>query len=518
MKEISLKILLFILSTASFWGVAAKSNVVLEHAETLSFDKKQKADCQVLKGNVRFRHEGALLFCDSAYFYTNDNSFDAFGHVKMEQGDTLFAYGNTLKYDGNKQLLSLRGNVRLINRNMTLETETLDYNRVSNTAYYFNGGKLYDETNTLISKRGYYMANAHLSEFKDSVVLTNPDFHIFSDTLKYNLHSKEANIEGPSNIYYKDEAHIYSEKGRYNTELKNSTLYNRSIVTQKDGKSIVADTIFYNQITGDCRIRSNAVMIDSVQKIILKGNVGNANTNTSFALLTDSATVINYADADSLFMHADTIYCAKDSAFNNVYAYHNVRIYRTDLQGKCDSVAYTGRDSLITMYFAPVLWHENSQISGSRIQMHIDSSSIDRIKIQENALVAMQEDTLHFNQLLGREVTGFLEKNKLYRIDVKGNAESRFFPRDKDSLFIGMNKTASDYMTIYLKDNKLDRVLIYPSPTGTLSPLANLVHEDMFFPQFVWHEDVRPKSKDDIYRRTTPPVREEKKTDKKRRK
>ncbi len=498
--------------------VFAKTNVLLEHAESLSFDKKQNAECQVLRGNVRFRHEGALLHCDSAYFYSNENSFDAFGHIRMEQGDTLFVYGNTLKYNGNTQLATLRGDVILINRNTTLETNFLDYNRATNVAYYFNGGKLYDDSNTLTSEKGYYFANQKQSEFKDSVKLTNPDFHIISDTLRYNVQSKEANIVGPSDVFYKDEAHIYSENGWYNTTKKYSTLYNRSVVTQKEGRSVVADTIFYDQLTGDCKVRKNALLVDSVQKLILTGNYGDANINNNTALFTDSATVINYSEGDSLFLHADTITCWKDSIYNTAHAFHNVRFYRKDLQGKCDSLAYTQRDSLITMYFEPVIWNENNQLTGNLIQMHVDSNSIDKIIITESAIAVMQEDTAHYNQLLGRKIVGFINENKLQKIEVTGNAESKFFPRDKDSLFVGMNTTTSENLTIYMKENKIDRVLIFPTPNGTLSPLDGLVHEDMFFPQFVWHEGVRPTSKEDIYRRTPTPVRKTIKTDKRRRK
>ena len=107
--------------------------VTLEHANTLEFKKEILPDAQVLRGDVTFKHEGATMRCDSAHFYSKSNSFDAFGNVRMKQGDTLFVYGDVLHYDGGTKYARLRGNCKLINRDASLVTDSLDYNRTTQT-------------------------------------------------------------------------------------------------------------------------------------------------------------------------------------------------------------------------------------------------------------------------------------------------------------------------------------------------------------------------------------------------
>ena len=221
--------------------------VFLENSETLSFDKLKNPDVQILKGNVRFRHDAALLYCDSAYFYEKANSLDAFGHVRIVQGDTLFIYGDLLYYDGNIKLARLRHNVRMVNRKTTLTTDSLNYDRLGNLAYYYTGGKIKDDVNTLTSIWGEYSPATNDALFKTTVHLVNKNFILDADTLRYNTKTNVANLIGPTHILYNNETNIYSNKGWYNTATDRSMLLNRSIVKHKDGKTMIGDTIFYDK-------------------------------------------------------------------------------------------------------------------------------------------------------------------------------------------------------------------------------------------------------------------------------
>ena len=216
--------------------------VYLDHSNTLSFDEERIADAQILRGNVIFRHDDALMYCDSAYFYENSNSLDAFGHVRLIQGDTLQGFGEKLFYDGNTKLARLRRNVRLVHgregENPTvLTTDSLNYDRAASIAYYFHGGTVQDSLNTLVSVRGHYHTNTKQAIFSKEVVLTNPNFVLTSDTLLYNTDTKIADIVSPTLIVYDKETDIHTSLGWYNTNTEQSMLLNRSIVHHEDGNT-----------------------------------------------------------------------------------------------------------------------------------------------------------------------------------------------------------------------------------------------------------------------------------------
>ena len=184
----------------------AKSKVYLLHSDLLRKDASHP-DAQIVTGNVSFRHDSVYMYCDSACYYDKVSSFEAFGNVKMVQGDTLFLYGDRLYYDGLTQIAEMRCNVRMENRTTTLLTDSLNYDRVYNLGYFFDGGTLMDEQNVLTSEWGEYSPQTKQSVFNYNVKLVNPQFTLTSDTLRYNTASKVADIVGPSDIW-SDANHI----------------------------------------------------------------------------------------------------------------------------------------------------------------------------------------------------------------------------------------------------------------------------------------------------------------------
>ena len=77
----------------------------LEKADSLI--SLPNTDYQILKGNVEFRKGDMFMFCDSAYFFDQQNDIRAFGNVRMEQGDTLFIFADELEYADSLQLATL---------------------------------------------------------------------------------------------------------------------------------------------------------------------------------------------------------------------------------------------------------------------------------------------------------------------------------------------------------------------------------------------------------------------------
>lgn len=474
--------------------------VYLENSETLTFDKIKNPDMQVLKGSVRFRHDNALLYCDSAYFFDKANSLNAFGHVRIVQGDTLFVFGDVLYYDGNTKLARMRHNVRMLNRKTTLTTDSLNYDRAANLSYYYTGGKISDQLNELTSLWGQYSPSTNDALFKNKVHLKNKNFILDSDTLKYNTKTHIANIVGASHILYNDETDIYSTRGWYNTSTDRSMLLDRSVVKHKDGKTLTGDTIFYDKKLKYGEGFTHVIMNDTVQKTTLSGEYCYYNDITKKGLACDSAMLVDWSDEDSLFVHADTLLTSKDSIYNVARGFYHVRIFRNDIQGLCDSLTYSARDSIMNMNGEPVLWSDNNQLSGDFIQAFTKNKKVDHIFIQQAAVAIQKEDSIYFNQMSGKEIIAYVDSGQLKKVKVNGNAETIYYPRDeKDSTLIGLNKTQSSFVVMYLRNKKVQRVVMTTASTGTMYPLTKLTGKDLYLKNFFWLEDQRPTKKEDIF-------------------
>lgn len=475
-----------------------KTKVFLEHANTLSFDKEVKADAQFLQGDVCFRHDSSYMYCDSAYFFETTNSLEAFSNVRMEQGDTLFVYGNYLFYDGNTQIAYLRENVRMENGQVTLFTDSLNYERIPNIGYYFDGGLIVDSLNQLSSFYGQYSPTTKLAIFNDSVRLENPNFTLYSDTLHYDTESKIATILGPS-IIISDSGTIHSSRGWYNTETNTSLLLDRSEV-YSGNRVLIGDSISYNQDAGFGEAFGNMCLRDTAQKVILEGQYGFYNERTEYAFATDSARFMEYSQGDTLYLHADTLEMATlDSTAREIRAFHGVRFYRIDMQGVCDSMQFNTRDSVLYMYDNPVLWNEQYQLYGDTIEIYMNDSTIDYAHVIQFAFAVQHLDSSYYNQLKGNDLKAYFEGQTVRQIDVEGNAESIYYPLESDGAKIGLNETKSGFLTIWVKDNKLEKLKIWPAPQGNLIPIPDLKPEQKTLKDFYWYDYLRPKNKDDIY-------------------
>ena len=475
-----------------------KTKVYLIHSNTLSFDKAVKPDAQILNGDVCFRHDSSYMYCDSAYFFEQTNSLEAFSNVRMEQGDTLFVYGDYLFYDGNTQVAYLRENVRMENGQVTLFTDSLNYERIPNIGYYFEGGLIVDSLNQLSSFYGQYSPETKLAVFNDSVQVENPDFTLYSDTLHYDTESKVATILGPS-VIVSDSGTIHTSRGWYDTVNNTSLLLDQSQVESGE-KILIGDSIFYNRDTGMGEVYGNMSLIDTAQHVTLQGEYGYYNEQTGYAFATDSARFLEYSQGDTLFLHADTLQMVTvDSLYREIKAYYGVRFYRIDMQGVCDSMQFNTRDSVLYMYTEPVLWNEQYQLYGDTIAIYMNDSTIEYAHVIQFAFAAQHVDSSYYNQLKGNDLKAYFEGQAVHQIDVAGNAESIFYPLEKDGAKVGMNETKSGFLTIWVKDNKLDKLKIWPSPVGSMTPIPDLKPDQKMLKDFYWFDYLRPKNRDDIY-------------------
>ena len=480
-----------------------KTRVDLLHAEEAQADKILLPDVQILIRSVKLRHDSMYMYCDSALIYEKTNSVEAFGNVRMEQGDTLFIYGDYLYYDWMSQLAMLRENVRMINRNTVLTTDSLNYDRLYNLGYYFDGGTLTDEENVLTSEWGEYSPATKISVFNHDVKLVNPKFVLTSDTLKYSTDTKIATILGPSDIV-SDKNHIYSERGIYNTTTEQAELLDRSVLTN-EGKKLTGDSIFYDRVLGYGEAFDNVQMNDTINRNMLTGNYCFYNEITGSALATQRAVAIDYSQGDSLFMHGDTLrlityHINTDSMFREMRVYHKVRAYRTDVQAVCDSLVYNSKDSCMTMYTDPILWHGSQQLLGEEIKVYMNDSTIDWAHIINQALAVEQKDSVHYNQVTGKEMKGFFVGGDMRQVDVNGNVLVVFYPiDDKDSTMIGLNYSEGSFLRMLLKERRMEQGAFIGKANGTLYPMDQIPADKYKLPPFVWFDYIRPRNKEDIF-------------------
>ena len=475
-----------------------KSMIYLEETDIMSFDQERLPDIQLLRGNVKMRHDSTYLYADSVYFNQKANDFIAFSNVRIEQGDTLFVYGDVLYYDGNSKMARLRDNVSMLNRDVILTTDSLNYDRILNVGYYFKGGKITDGENVLTSQSAYYYPGVQTAVFHKDVEGTNPSMVLNSDTLQYNTETKVASILGPTTIVYNTETEIYSEYGWYNMETEISELLDNSVVTHNDGKQLKGDTIFYDKRRGLGKAFNNVELSDSINNMLLTGNYGYYAEKGEIGLVTDSALMREYSNGDTLYLHADTLYTFADSTFKVVEAFHNVRFYRDDLQGKADSIIYNSRDSVLHLITRPVIWSEKQQLNGDTIRVYSKENNSNIIHIINNAFAIQQEDSVRFNQLSGKEIFGFIKDKKLQRVEVHGNAESLFFPKDEEEL-IGMNQTESSLLMIHFNDGKMYRIVAKPAPKAVTYPIDKVTKEMMYLRNYSWQDQLRPKRWQDVF-------------------
>lgn len=483
-------------------SVKKKSYIRMLHTDVTRFDEKINPDAWILVGDVRFRRDSMYMYCDSAHYFQKKNAFQAFGNVRMEQGDTLFLYGDYLDYNGDTNLARVRRNVKLIDKNTVLETDSLDFDRNKNLGYFFDYGILSDEESVLSSFYGEYDLSSKMALFTDEVSLENPQFRMLSDTLYYNTGNKMATIVGPTNIYT-GESEVYSERGNYDTSLRRAFLLDRSVL-YNEMKNVVADSIFYDSAQGYSEAFGNIVYNDTVNRNMLTGDYAYINELVDSAYVTDRAVVVDYSQKDSLFMHSDTIWAVSynidtDSVYRLVKAYNKVKAWSPTMQAVCDSLVFDSRDTCVTMYKDPILWNEGVQLLGEVIKIYMDSTSIDWVNIINQTLYAEEMDSVNYNQIKGQEMKFFFDDGKLGEMQVIGSVEVVFYPLDEDSAYVGMNTTIAGSVIGYLKEGQMDKVLVPKQSKGVFYPMDQRPADKRYLDNFVWFDYVRPSSKEDIF-------------------
>ena len=453
-------------------------------------------------GNVVMNHDSAYLYCDSAYVNEAGNKMIAYGNVRIKLSDTLNLYSDSLHYDGNTKIAYANSNVRLIDDQTTLTTDTLVYNRNTRIGQYDYWGKIVNSNNILVSQHGYYYTDRKEFFFRNKVMLINPGYNIYSDTLMYNTVTQTSFFYGPSHIISKDKLDsIYCENGWYNTHLDIARFRDRARIYHEQ-TFLTGDSMYYERRSGFGQVFRKALMIDTKQNILLMGNYGEIRRKEGFGFMTDSAVAVMVDKGDSLFMHGDLIRGTFDTAQNlkNVYCFHKVKFFRHDLQGMCDSLTWLCIDSTMTMYHDPVIWSEQNQLSADSVKLTVHNGEADSLKLYNSAMIVSRDDTANFNQIKGRIILARFRNNELYKIKVIGNAQTIYYAREEDKSLIGINMAMSSDMLIFIDKNQIKSITYIEAPDAHLLPENEVPQNTRKLKGFRWEEKRRPMEKRDIFR------------------
>ncbi len=476
----------------------------MEQADRQIYDEAFSKEIELLIGNVILRQEGTRFFCDSAYLNTKKRNFEAFGNVHIAVNDTVDVYGDRMHYEGDTRVAELFGNVRLVEKSTTLTTDHLIYNRVTKTAFYDHGGTIVNGDNTLTSKRGYYHTESKIFYFRKDVVLTNPDSETYSDTLIYNTNNETAYFKGPTVIRGK-ESIIYCEAGWYDTERDISKLNKRPVISSSE-QTITADSIFYDNAASSGKAFSHVEILDTLHQVVINGKYGEMWDEQGISYITDSVVAITYEGTDSLYIHADTMWMYFDKKRNakRLLAYYTVRFYREQMQGKCDSLVYTMQDSTIRFYTDPVLWSAENQLTADSITLFVSGNRVDSLLMYNTAFIVSTDSTDTFNQIRGKNMTGYFRNNDLVKIRVDGNAQTVYYIREDDGYLIGINLAEASSMDIRLVNSEVNAISYKTKAMEKMYPEKDFPPEMRTLKGFSWQEDLRPQNKYDIFLELRP--------------
>lgn len=486
--------------------------VFLEYADRLSYHEDPRTpredQYQVVSGNVRLRKGGMFMYCDSAYVYEKINSVEAFGNVRMEQGDTLFVYADYLDYNGIDQEAVLYADagkkVRLRNRDVTLTTDVFHYDMIGGVGFYDVGGELTDRQNKLTSWEGEYYTHTKQSYFTGDVHLVSRGkkdvLYIDTDSLEYNTYTHIARLVSRSVIRNADGV-IVTYSGVYNTNSGVADLYKRSTVVTNRGNTLTGDTLIYNRQQQRGWAYGNMVLTDSARQSTLYGDYGYYDEVRDSAFVTGRALAKEYSKGDTLYVHGDSIEAYLDLADSTkvTNAYHRVRFYRSDLQGLCDSLSLTERDSMMWMYRAPIIWSGERQILGNQINVHAADSTVDWARLPRTGLMSEHIAEDCYNQLSGDDMTVWMNDSTVRRLYTEGSVQLIVFPMESDSTYNKYAFVESSYMDAYFKNNETESIHFWPETTTKITPLYLAKRNSYFLPKFRWYEDLRPISPEDVF-------------------
>lgn len=475
-------------------------DINIEHADHFDRNEVEMPGVVLLTGAVRVSHEGIVMTCNKAYVYEGENYIKTFGDVQMVQGDTLFLNSRYAEYNGNVKQAFATGDVHMRSPDMTLVTDTINFDRNIQQAYYNTYATITNKDNTLRSKSGRYFAKEKKYQFRTAVTITNPKYVIKSNHLDYYNNSGHSYLFGPSTIT-SDANYIYTEKGFYDTKKNVAHFVRNSYIRYKD-RLIRGDSLYYDRTREFASATNNVKITDSINRAVVKGHYAEVYRNKDSMYVTKRAVAINFVENDSVYIHGKKLMVTGKPENRIIRAFNNVRFFKTDMSGKCDSIHSNQKTGLTQLIGKPILWNFENQMTGDVMHLISDSKTqkLDSLKVLNNAFL-VSKDTIGpgFNQVKGQNLYGKFKDNKLYDVDIVKNTEVIYYMRNDKQELIGINKNVSSKINLKLDGNNIDTITFFKTVDGQIYPDKDLPENARKLRGFVWRADERIKDKDDIF-------------------
>ena len=482
---------------------------------------------ETIAGNVIIKEGLTTFYCDSATLNHKTNVLEAYGNIHINDNDSIHTYAQSLRYVGNERIAYLKKNVRLTDKKGTLYTDELEYNLRTGIATYKNGGRITNEKTVLTSEDGVYYADTKDVYFKKNVHLKDPDRDIWTDSLLYNLKTNIATFIAKTHIVGKDGSVIDTKSGTYNLATGEAIFYDRTYFSDSS-RSGVADKIAFDKKSGTLQMEGNAKLVDSINNITVVGGQIFIDTKIDAFLASRKPVMIFYRDGDSTYVAADTLFSGlrkydslerkiitqadtltktiavntntKDTSIRYFLGFHHVRIFNDSLQAVSDSLHYSTVDSTFKLFGDPVVWNDQSQVTGDTIYMFTENQKAKRLYVFNNGMIINKSNDAMYNQIAGRTLNGYFTNGVIDYVRIKGSpAESIYYPLDDDSAYVGMNRSSGDVIDIYFVKKELNKVKFINNVDGVLYPLKQIPADKKQLKGFKWLDKRRPKNKLELF-------------------
>ncbi|ESU26218.1 hypothetical protein FLJC2902T_26980 [Flavobacterium limnosediminis JC2902] len=477
-----------------------KKVIRIINSDFIDMNQTEMPGAILFTGNVQVEHDGVLINCNKAYHFKDENYVKAFGNVRLNQGDSISMTSKYAEYNGNQKFAFATGDVVLQSPESTLTTDTINFDRSIQQAYYNTYGTIINKENTLRSKSGRYFLNEKKYQFKTAVTVTNPECTIKTNHLDFYDNSGHAYVFGPSTITSKENV-IYTENGFYDTKNHTSNLTKNSTITYENRK-IKGDKIFYDRKREFSTATNNVKITDSINRMIVKGHYAEMYKNKDSMFITRKALVATFVENDSVYIHAKRLLVTGKQGERIVRGFNNARIYKSDMSGKCDSIHSDQQKGLTQLIGRPVLWSQKSQLTGDIMHLIGDNNSqkMDSLKVLSNALI-VQKDTIGggYNQVKGQNLYGKFRDNKLYEVDMVKNAEMVYYMYNDKNELVGIDKGVCSSIHLELENNQIQTVTKFVNPEGQIYPEKELPENARKLRGFLWRGDEEIKTLADIF-------------------
>ena len=490
----------FLLFITNFVLAQAPKKIIVENSDFADVNQVEIPDALLLIGNVRVNHDGVVMTCNKAYYFQKENYIKAFGNVQMVQGDTLFLNSKYAEYNGNVKKAYASGEAVMSSPDATLTTEIINFDRNTQEVFYETPGTITNKDNTLQSNSGRYYVNQKKFQFLTAVTITNPTYVIKSNHLDYFSNSGHSYLLGPSTITSKANF-IYTEKGFYDTKKNLAHFLNKSYI-KYDDRIIKGDSLYYDRNREFASATRNVKITDSINRGIIKGHYAEMYKKQDSVFVTKRAVAVNFVENDSVYIHGKKLMVTGKEGNRIIRAFNNVRFYKTDMSGKCDSIHSSTKLGLTKMIGNPILWNGESQITGDIMHLIGNSTTqkLDSLKVLNNTFI-VSKDTVGtgFNQVKGQNLYGKFFEGKLRDVDIVKNAEVIYYMRNDAQELIGINKNVSSKINLLLDKNEIETITFFNQVDGDIYPEDELPENARKLRGLVWRGDEKIKSKDDIF-------------------